>query len=147
MTATNHAMTGAIIGLTVSNPVVAVVAAFFSHFVLDAIPHFGAGKDFYKTKPFRIMLAIDTLLCLALVVVLFTFHHVYWFVPAVAAFAAASPDLWSFKRFYTDRVGKSYQPGYIARFTSVIQWFERPIGAVVEVAWAVSAITILAHIL
>ncbi len=147
MTATNHAMTGAIIGLTVSNPVAAIVIAFFSHFVLDAIPHFGAGEDFYKTKPFRIMLVVDTLLCVALVAVLFSFHRTYWFVPALAAFAAASPDLWSFKRFYMDRIGKPYHPGYIARFSSMVQWFERPIGAVVEFAWATSAIIILAHIL
>ncbi len=146
MTATNHAMTGAIIGLTVSNPVAAVVIAFFSHFVLDAIPHFGVDEDFYKTKPFRVVLVIDALLCLVLVVALFSLHREYWFVPALAAFAAASPDLWSFRRFYNDRVGKPYRPGYIARFASLIQWFERPIGAVVELAWATGAIIILAHI-
>ena len=147
MTATNHAMTGAIIGLTLSNPVIAVVAAFLSHFVLDAIPHFGIDPDFYKTKPFRILLAIDTLLCVGLVAVLFSYHHTNWFVPALAAFAAASPDLWSFKRFYYARKHKPYTPGYVARFASKIQWFERPLGAVVEVAWAASAIIILAHIL
>ncbi len=147
MTATNHAMTGAIIGLTVSNPVVAVVAAFFSHFVLDAIPHFGAGKDFYKTKPFRIMLVVDSLLCIVLVAVLFTVHHEYWFVPALAAFTAASPDLWSFRRFYYHRIGKKYTRGRIAYFASSIQWFEKPIGAVVEIAWAACTITILTHIL
>ncbi len=147
MTATNHAMTGAIIGLTVSNPVVAVVTAFLSHFVLDAIPHFGAGKDFYKTKPFRVMLVVDSLLCVVLVAVLFTVNHEYWFVPALAAFAAASPDLWSFRRFYYHRIGKKYTRGRIAHFASSIQWFEKPIGAVVEIAWAACAITILTHIL
>ncbi len=147
MTATNHAMTGAIIGLTVSNPVAAVVIAFFSHFVLDAIPHFGVDKDFYKTKPFKVLLAIDALLCVVLVAVLFSYHHTNWFVPALAAFAAASPDLWSFKRFYYAKKDKFYKPGYIARFASKIQWFEHPTGALVELAWATSAIIILAHIL
>ena len=33
MRATNHALTGAIIGLTVQNPWVALPAAFLSHFV------------------------------------------------------------------------------------------------------------------
>ena len=41
MTATNHALTGAIIGFTVVAPL-AFLVAILSHFVLDAIPHFGA---------------------------------------------------------------------------------------------------------
>lgn len=147
MTATNHAMTGAIIGLTISNPVVAVVAAFFSHFVLDAIPHFGGGKDSYKTKSFKVMLAIDSLLCVVIVAVLFTYHHVNWLIPALAAFAATSPDLWSFRRFYFALIGKPYQPGHVARFASCIQWFEKPIGAVVELAWAISCIFLLSQII
>lgn len=147
MTATNHALTGAIIGLTISNPVVAVAVAFLSHFVLDAIPHFGVNEDFYTTKPFRIMLVVDTLLCVLLVAVLFRYHHTNWFIPSLTAFAATSPDLWSIRRFYYARIHRLYTPGYIARFASKIQWFERPIGAVVELGWAVGAITILAHIL
>lgn len=147
MTATNHAMTGAIIGLSVANPVVAVVAAFASHFVLDAIPHFGMGPAFVKTRAFKIYLVFDALLCVALVGLLFALHSDYWFVPALAAFAAASPDLWSIKRFRVSNTTDDYTPGVLARFASRIQWFEKPIGALVEIAWAVCAILILNAIL
>ncbi len=70
MTATNHAVTGAIIGLTVANPVAAVVAALLSHFILDMIPHFGSDEDFISTMKFRVMLVVDALLCVALVIFL-----------------------------------------------------------------------------
>lgn len=147
MTATNHAMTGAIIGLTVANPLVAVAAAFASHFILDTIPHFGLGPDFVKSKAFKCYLVIDALLCVALVVVLYVTHREYWFVPALAAFAAASPDLWSIKRFFIANTSDDYRPGLVARFASKIQWFERPIGGVVEIVWAAAAILILSAIL
>ena len=40
MTAPNHALTGALIGLTISNPALALPLAFLSHLVCDAIPHY-----------------------------------------------------------------------------------------------------------
>lgn len=147
MVATNHALTGALIGLTVSNPLVAVVAAFFSHFVLDAIPHFGMGKNFVNTKAFKIMLSVDASLCIALVGALFWLHHSYWLVPAICAFAATSPDLWHIRSFQRSLSGKVYEPGLIARFSAKIQWFERPIGAVIEAVWAVAVSFIVASLI
>ena len=44
MFVSNHILSGALIGSYVANPAVAVVLSFMSHFVLDALPHFG-----YKT--------------------------------------------------------------------------------------------------
>ncbi len=41
MTGFNHAVTGALIAGAVGNPFLAIPLAFASHFVLDAIPHFG----------------------------------------------------------------------------------------------------------
>ena len=41
MTATNHALSGALIGLAVMQPILALPLAFVSHFMLDAVPHFG----------------------------------------------------------------------------------------------------------
>jgi len=46
MTATNHALTGAAIGLLVGEPLIAVPAAIASHFICDALPHYGrVGPD------------------------------------------------------------------------------------------------------
>ena len=42
MTATNHALTGAIIGLVIGEPVLAIALAFASHFICDALPPVGS---------------------------------------------------------------------------------------------------------
>lgn len=41
MTTPNHVLTGAIIALTVKEPLLALPLAFVSHFALDMLPHFG----------------------------------------------------------------------------------------------------------
>lgn len=150
MIATNHALTGAIIGLTVSQPVPAMGLALLSHFVLDAIPHFKADQPdekLLKTNWFRNYLIIEALLCFLLVVLLFVARPTYWFVPAICAFLAAAPDLLSFNKYLKTRRGKQWKPGWYARFAGGIQWFQRPIGAGVEVVWFFAALFTLANIL
>jgi hypothetical protein len=41
----NHAALGAVIGLVTKDPLIAIPAAFASHFVLDALPHYGIRGD------------------------------------------------------------------------------------------------------
>jgi len=41
MTITNHILAGAIIGAVIKEPALALPIAFASHFVMDALPHFG----------------------------------------------------------------------------------------------------------
>lgn len=149
MTATNHALTGALIGLVIANPI-AMPLAFVSHYILDMIPHFGwpgNEKNRLKGNIFRNYLIIEALICFSLVVLLATSQPVNWLLAAVCAFLAAAPDLLSYPRYALTRAGKSWKPGIYSKFASKIQWFERPIGAVVEVAWGASAIFILANIL
>ncbi len=150
MTATNHALTGAIIGLTVAQPVSAMVLALLSHFVLDAIPHFKVNQPdekLLKTTWFRNYLVAEAVLCFLLVITIFVVHPTYWFVPAICAFLAAAPDLLSINKYLKTRQGKMWQPGLYAKFAGGIQWFQRPIGAVVEVIWLIAAVVILANIL
>ncbi len=61
MRAINHAMTGAVIGLAITAPVVAMPIAFFSHFALDALPHFGFAKA-NKTEQMSLAVFMNTLL-------------------------------------------------------------------------------------
>ena len=146
MTATNHALTGAIIGLTVATPF-AFVLALLSHFALDAIPHFGTDEvdsDRLKKKLFEKYLIAEFIVCVTIVVVLRVQSPSFWLVPAVCAFIATSPDLISYRRFSATRKNKVFKPNMYERFAGDIQWFEKPIGAVVEVVWAISAITMLA---
>ena len=150
MTATNHALTGAIIGLTVQQPLLALPLALLSHFVLDVLPHYGSNlpqEVLLKTKGFRYYLYVELVLCMLLVAVLVAAQPAHWFLAAVCAFVAAAPDLLSINRYFKVRTGSSWKPGWYSRFASAIQWFERPIGAIVEVAWAAGAIAILAKLI
>ncbi len=146
MRSINHALTGAIIGLVVSEPVVAVPAAVLSHFICDAIPHYGAGlpnNEELKTPLFRKLLYVDTLLCVGLVAILAVLRPERWLLAAVCAFAAASPDLLSLNRYIRVKAHRPWRASMYAKFAHGIQWFERPIGAVVEIAWFIAGLIIV----
>jgi hypothetical protein len=143
MTATNHALTGAVIGLVIQNPLAAIPAALLSHLVCDAIPHFGGIKDWISQNSFVAYLVMEAFVCWLLVLLLFLTHPVDWWLAAVCAFVAASPDFISIRAFVAARRHKKFVPNALERFLKSIQWFERPIGALVEVAWFAAAATIL----
>lgn len=143
MRAINHALTGAIIGLVSGEPLLAVPLAIASHFICDAIPHYGKGPESIKEDLFKNLLYIDAALCFLLVVVLAWQQPPHWQLAAVCAFLAAAPDFLSFNRFIKARQGKPWKPSMYAKFATGIQWFERPIGAVVEAVWFVVAVGIL----
>ena len=146
MTATNHALTGAVIGLVVASPL-ALPLAFLSHYVLDALPHYGwpePEKKRLKSDTFRNYLIVEAIVCFIIVFVLFISQPGNWVLAALCAFLAAMPDFFSFNRYRNTRKSLPHQPNTYERFASKIQWFERPIGAVVEVAWLIGMGTILA---
>ena len=72
MLATNHVLSGAMIGAVVRRPMPAFAAGVASHFVLDAVPHWG---QWGSRRRFLRVAVPDGLVSLA----------------AMAAFAAASP--------------------------------------------------------
>jgi hypothetical protein len=140
MTATNHAITGALIGLTVHNPTLAIPLAFLSHFALDALPHYGYRGDerqFYKNNMFAVMLSVDAAMCGLLVLVLFVASPVNVYLAIVCAFIATSPDFMWVGRYIAVLKGKAF-PVYknpLVKFHSWIQWSQTPIGAIVEILW------------
>jgi hypothetical protein len=140
MTATNHALTGALIGLTVHNPWVALPAALFSHIICDIIPHFAlTDKNWLKRRSFTQYLILDASLCLLLVGLIFAFQPGYWQQASVCAFLATSPDLLWIRQLVFARQNRSYHRFWLERFLGWIQWFQRPVGAFVELAWFVGA--------
>lgn len=145
MTATNHALTGACIGLIVGQPLIAIPAAFLSHFICDALPHFGGdgNKKWIKSKLFKQVLVVDAALCVVLVGVLASLRPDHWLLACICAFVATSPDLWWINLFIKVNSKKSWEPSLFSRFASGIQWFQKPIGAVVEVSWLASGIIII----
>jgi hypothetical protein len=150
MRAINHALTGAIIGLAVGEPLVAVPSALVSHFLCDMIPHYDGvqpGEEnklqWIRSKSFRYMLYADAALCVSLVMVLALRHPAHWQLAAVCAFIATSPDLLYIRRYLQIKARKSVRSSRLVQWTIGIQWFQRPIGAVVEVAWFIGAVALL----
>ncbi len=150
MTAINHAITGSIIGLTISNPFIAVPLAFISHYFLDLIPHYGTKQDndkFIKSKYFKTFLCVDILLCIILAIVLFIIKPTSYLIVILCAFIATSPDLVNLKKFILINQNKNYKPGLLYRMSAFIQWFEKPIGLIVEIAWFLASGFILVELL
>lgn len=149
MTATNHALTGALIGLAVQNPWIALPAALLSHFVCDAIPHFTDKRIRIGSTQFKRYLIIDALGAVVVALYLFALRPDGWFVACWAAFLATSPDLMWAQSFFRSQKAKKDTPmptHLIARFHSRIQWFAKPSGAVVECLWALLAVVLLAKL-
>lgn len=142
MTSTNHVMTGAVIALVVKQPELAIPLAFVSHFVMDAIPHFGIYEDDVlrrnKSKVFKTVVSIDIPLAVILV---FTIPHlaaakVAWWIVFVSMVAAVSPDFHWVYRFIREVKTQQWSPGgWFPRFHQAIQWFEQPIGIITEIIW------------
>lgn len=152
MIATNHAITGAVIGLASGNVWVAIPAALLSHFICDALPHFGtnqAGDSYLRSKAFSIFLVSDALACMLLVALLAVLQPEHWFLASVSAFVATTPDFAWLPGYVRAKCGKPYStnPNWFLRFAADIQWFERPIGAVVEVGWFLAGMVILTQYL
>ncbi len=146
MLAINHALTGALIGISVGEPVLALPAAFLSHYLCDALPHFGSTmpiKKWLRTKTFLRLLISDAVLCIALVLALALLQPNHWLLASACAFVATVPDIFWINQFITAKRGKTWKPNVFSRFSRDIQWFERPIGSVVELAWAVAALSVL----
>ncbi len=146
MTAINHALTGTVIGLLVGEPLLAIPLAIASHYICDALPHFRVNlpeKVVLKSNLFRNYLVAEAGVCFMLVVLLSVAQPQHWFLASICAFLAAAPDFFLISRYLRVRAGKKWKPGLYAKFADGIQWFERPIGAFVEVAWLVAAIIVI----
>jgi hypothetical protein len=144
VTAPNHALTGAAIGLSVGNPLLAGTLAFVSHFVCDAIPHYDMDElDMARrigSRQFIVTyLMIPALLCLLVVVCLAAARPERWLTAAVCAFLATSPDLFWLPRFIHVKRTHVDPPlrNWFLRFHDRIQWKTGPHLIWVEAVWFV----------
>ena len=142
MTSTNHAMTGAVIALAVKQPALAIPLAFASHFALDMIPHFGIYEDDVVRRNtnwlFRTVIGIDIPVMLVLLIIIpyLAAGKIAWGIVLASMIAAVSPDsIWAL-RFIREIKTKKWEPGgWYPRFHQAIQWFEKPVGLLVELIW------------
>jgi hypothetical protein len=136
----NHVLAGALIGLVVKEPALALLLALGSHFVMDALPHFGykGNKGFGEVLKHRLSywVGIVSLPATMLVVALLLFNHLW--LALFAGIVAAIPDVlgvYNYRRY--ERHGQKAH-GILkvvhVQFHRAIQWCERPWGVYVEVA-------------
>lgn len=142
MTATNHALSGALVGAIITQPVLAIPLAFASHFILDAIPHFGlddiGGHTSKKnTKIFHRILIIDAILLLSVFVWFFVIGA-SWLV-ITCAIVAGSPDfVWAYRYIFQEKFGrqKPRSKNWLNNFHAKIQT-QTINGAFIEASFAV----------
>lgn len=153
MTATNHALTGAVVILALKEPVLALPLALISHFVLDVIPHFGIHEDDVVKRNghwlFRRVVGVDVVLviCSLILLPLIAHQHINgWWILA-SMLAALAPDaVWIYRFAHEVRTKLARPHGRFARFHQWIQWSEQPWGLAVEIVWF-SAMIVAAAIL
>ena len=134
MTATNHVVTGAVIGAAITNPILAIPIAFLAHFALDALPHYG--DDNHTSKKFLYVLIADMSLAMAVLISIAVLGLPNWPLLVACGVACASPDLMWLPRWIDEMRGKKPPAmGAIRKFHSRIQWCERSWGIGVEAIW------------
>lgn len=142
MIALNHTLTGTAIAIAVKQPLLAAPLAFISHFVLDAIPHFGDMPFYSYGHPlFPYAMAADGVLSIASVGTIMALHPDLALVIGFGAFFAILPDV-----FWLGHYALKWKHWFF-RFHQKIQWFERPPGIIVEAAYLFFISTIIAALL
>ena len=135
MTATNHTLTGAVIGALIPIPILAIPVAFLSHFVLDALPHFDDNSG-HTNKMFLYYLAADCGFAASILLSLMILQPENWALMVACGIASASPDLMWFPMWLKEISGKKPNPmGPVRRFHSKIQWAANKRGILLEIPW------------
>ncbi len=138
MTGSNHLVTGALIAAAVPVPWVALPLAFVSHFVLDALPHFGdTNKHSWLNRHFKYVLGVDALIMTVFLLALVILQPLHWVLILIAALVAVSPDVLWIPYYLADQRGVERPESRVAKLFKWIQWGERPWGIYVEAVWLV----------
>lgn len=143
MTTSNHLFAGAIIALSVQQPAFAIPLAFMSHFLMDAMPHYGyEGRDYGKAFKHKLTFVMESvnIVGVPLLFYLLWGQSIWVFVAAVAAL---SPDfMWVYRYFWFERKGLPAPGGALTKFHHDIQRYERSWGILVEIPVLVSLILV-----
>ncbi|MDQ3123957.1 MAG: hypothetical protein M3Q14_04735 [bacterium] len=137
MIGTNHFLSGAVIGLSVSQPVLALPLAFLSHFVLDMVPHFGFegwGDNALKRKYFVFWTVVKLDIIFLTIALIFLAMNREWLAIG-AGVIAVSPDFsWIYRFIYKQNFGRLPIPprNKYDSFHKRIQWYEKLPGAIPE---------------
>lgn len=140
MTIINHAVTGALIGAVVQDPIIALPAALLSHFIVDSLPHFG--KISHKTKAFSFMLRADMFLSAIFLLSIVIFKPEHWPLLLGCAVLATCPDLMWLPGFIREVKDHPPKPNnLIMKFHGIIQ-FELTWGYWIELVWLITCLAV-----
>lgn len=151
MTAINHSITGSIIAVSITNPVIGLPLAFASHFILDLLPHFGfhtvakAGS-----KDYRAIVKFDTFITIVFFIIsTFAGYRAgfdIWLVP-LGSFFAWCPDIMWYKHYQNDIKGEDKHWDIIRKTHKKIQRYEVSWGWIIEVVWFFFGVVILSWLI
>ncbi len=149
MTATNHAVTGALVATAINRPILALPAALLSHFVIDCLPHW----DYYKFAPTpakkRAAATADLSIAGILIIIfILTVNAPAWLLIFGAGLGVLPDTMWlPFILRGTESVrGNPKSPiNVIRKYHILIQWAETPklTGLLAEIAWLFITIFLL----
>jgi hypothetical protein len=144
MTISNHLLVGAAIATVVKQPLLALPLAFASHFVLDALPHFGYNNGGYKAllkhRMTFVMLLLDIVGVTLIALTFGLSQAMVW----AGAILALSPDLeWPYRYLLFERKGKTPPETALTRFHERVQWCERPWGFWIEIVFFIVVLTLV----
>ena len=109
MTGTNHTITAANIAL-VTKSWWALPIALISHFVLDALPHFGEPGLEDKHNRFKLVAIVDLVFFIGTLIVIFMTAGQYLPLVLASGFLAVLPDSVWFYRYYLEHKIGSLPP-------------------------------------
>jgi hypothetical protein len=145
MLATNHGLTGMVLGAYLPLPV-AVPAAFASHFVMDALPHYGI--DHHKrndSRTYKLVVTCDTVIALAFAAALIPLKK--WNME-ITGWVAYSPDAMWVAYYFTHHRNLHIIPNNpLLKFHQRIQKYERPWALAVELVYLALILPVVIHIM
>ena len=135
MTASNHVVAGAVIAAAVPQAAIALPLAFISHFIMDALPHYGDNDNHsWLNRHFKYVLGVDLALTLIFLIGLLVLQPANWVLLVLAGLVAVSPDILWLPYFLADLKHQHKEHSKLAKLLKWIQWGERPWGIYIELA-------------
>lgn len=147
MTGSNHMVAGALIATTTTQPLIVLPLAFLSHFVMDALPHYGDNNNHsWLGRHFNVILLVDAIITTLFIIGLLIGQPVGWGLMIIAGLVALSPDLVWLPHYIANLKGSPKHHGWFARFSKWIQWGERPWGIYIEIVVFLIGLTVFINI-
>lgn len=147
MTTSNHILAGTLIAVTVKEPALVIPLAFLSHFLLDAIPHYGYdGSGYEEAMKHKLTYLVEALGLIGIVLLLMTGLY-GWNLALLASIIAVSPDIeWPYRYLFFERKHLEPPRTLLTDIHKKVQWCERAWGIIPEVLFFTGGYLLLLHL-